>query len=65
MDKNQTEITITMSKTIQEKQFEPLAIPLTAKLIVDEKDIADEFTDGLDFLDEMILAKFGKKGLIK
>ena len=63
MEKNQMEISITISKTIQEKQFEPLVISLSATMITAEEDIEQDYKDSLEFLEEVIKDKFQERGI--
>lgn len=57
------EISITISKTIQEKQFEPLVISLSATMITAEEDIEQDYKDSLEFLEEVIKDKFQERGI--
>ncbi len=63
MEKDQMEITITVSKTIQEKQFEPLVISLSATMMTDDENADQDYKDGLSFLESLISEKFSEKGL--
>ena len=63
MEKNQMEITITISKTIQEKQFEPLVISLSATMVADEENVEQDYKDGMSFLESVIEEKFQERGI--
>ena len=58
------EITVTMTKTIQEKQFEPMVISLSVKTIVPQKDAEDEFLGQMDNLESLIEEKFKDRGVL-
>jgi len=57
------EITVTMSKTIQEKQFEPLVISLSATMKTDNDSVDQDFQDGMNFLESLLKEKFADRGL--
>lgn len=52
MVENGIEITLSVSKTIQEHQFEPLVISLSMKLDTDEENLNDDIQDGYSFLNK-------------
>lgn len=63
MEKDQIEITMTVSKTIQEKQFEPLAITLSATMMTNDEMVVSDYKDGMDLLEDLIKEKFNEKGI--
>ena len=63
MGKNEIEITVTVSKTIQEKQFEPLVISLSATMMTHNENADEDFKDSMAFLESLIQEKFAERGL--
>lgn len=63
MEKEQMEITITISKTIQEKQFEPLVVSLSATMMTDDENADQDYKDGMAFLESLIEEKFKDRGI--
>ncbi len=56
-------ITATVTKTIQEKQFEPLVISVSGEMTIDVADQEDEFYSLLDSLEAIVTNKFEQRGL--
>lgn len=63
MEKNEMEITISVSKTIQEKQFEPFVLSLSAKMVTTDEDADQDFKDGINFLSSVMEEEFAERGL--
>jgi hypothetical protein len=63
MEKDQIEITVTMSKTIQEKQFEPLVLSLSAKMMTNNENVDEDLVAGFELIEEMITEKFAARGI--
>lgn len=63
MEKNQLEITVTISKSIQEKQYEPLVVSLSATMMTDNEYVDDDFNDTMDLLESLVQKKFAERNL--
>jgi|GEM_PF-5616564 hypothetical protein len=64
-EKNNIEFSVSMTKTIQEKQFEPMVISASMKMeIPEDHDIQEEVDRALDFLEETIEKKFKSRGVM-
>jgi len=63
MNKNEFEITLTVAKTIQEKQFEPLVISAQLKMVTTEEDLETDTDGGYQFLNDTIKAQFAERNI--
>ena len=63
--KNNVEFSVSMTKTIQEKQFEPMVISASMKMeVTEDHDVQEEVDGALDFLEKTIEKKFKSRGVM-
>ena len=58
-------MTIRVSKTMQEKQFEPLTIEATVVIQIESSDLSEEIDELSYSLEDAIDARFKARGILK
>ena len=63
MENNKLKITVSISKTIQEKQFEPLVVSYSITLDTDDESLETDISDATTFLEDRVKETFANRGL--